>query len=122
MTVALRSICCDYPAGGGILRELLQNADDAGASSVRLVLDLNSYPTDNLLHADLAQYQGPALLAYNSAVFPAEDFESLSRVGDSRKLRDGYSTGKFGRGFNSVSCNSVADRHSHSVYPGLQLD
>lgn len=102
MTVALRSICRDYPAGGGILRELLQNADDAGASSVRLVLDLNSYPTDNLLHADLAQYQGPALLAYNSAVFPPKDFESLSRVGDSRKLRDGYSTGKFGRGFNSV--------------------
>lgn len=34
MTVALRSICRDYPAGGGILRELLQNADDAGASSV----------------------------------------------------------------------------------------
>ena len=34
MTIVLRSICRDYPAGGGILRELLQNADDAGASSV----------------------------------------------------------------------------------------
>lgn len=34
MTVTLRNICRDYPAGGGILRELLQNADDAGASDV----------------------------------------------------------------------------------------
>lgn len=43
MTVALRNICRDYPAGGAILRELLQNADDAGASNVvcRLALPLH---------------------------------------------------------------------------------
>jgi sacsin len=34
ITIALKNICRDYPAGGGVLRELLQNADDAGASSV----------------------------------------------------------------------------------------
>jgi sacsin len=34
ITVALRGICRDYPGGGGVLRELLQNADDAGASTV----------------------------------------------------------------------------------------
>jgi sacsin len=34
LTVSLRKICRDYPAGAGILRELLQNADDAGASTV----------------------------------------------------------------------------------------
>jgi len=34
MVVTLRNICRDYPAGGGILRELLQNADDAGATQV----------------------------------------------------------------------------------------
>jgi sacsin len=34
ITVALSNICRDYPAGGVVLRELLQNADDAGASSV----------------------------------------------------------------------------------------
>jgi hypothetical protein len=39
LTVALRKICRDYPAGDGILKELLQNADDAGASTVvRLTL------------------------------------------------------------------------------------
>jgi hypothetical protein len=34
VTIALKNICRDYPAGGGVLRELLQNADDAGATTV----------------------------------------------------------------------------------------
>src|SRR2546423_6750865 len=34
LTVSLRKICRDYPAGSGVLKELLQNADDAGASTV----------------------------------------------------------------------------------------
>lgn len=34
LTTTLRKICRDYPAGAGILNELLQNADDAGASTV----------------------------------------------------------------------------------------
>ena len=34
LTVSLRKICKHYPAGAGVLRELLQNADDAGASTV----------------------------------------------------------------------------------------
>lgn len=31
---ALKNICRDYPAGGSVLRELLQNADDAQATEV----------------------------------------------------------------------------------------
>lgn len=34
LTIALKNICRDYPAGGAVLRELLQNADDAGATDV----------------------------------------------------------------------------------------
>jgi sacsin len=34
LTTALRNICRDYPAGGTVLRELLQNADDARATIV----------------------------------------------------------------------------------------
>lgn len=85
-----------------MLRELLQNADDAGAKEVRFILDRSTHAVDQLIHADLAKYQGPALLAYNDAVFSDSDFDSLSRLGDSLKLHDGSTTGKFGRGFNSV--------------------
>lgn len=49
--IALRNICQDYPAGGGILKELLQNADDAGASSVVSTVHFSFIPriTNELL-------------------------------------------------------------------------
>lgn len=102
LTVLLRSIISEYPAGGGVLRELCQNADDAGATELLFVLDENTYPTEPLLDG-FAEYQGPSLLAYNNSIFTEDDFESLSNIGDSRKIQDLSSTGKFGRGFNSVS-------------------
>ncbi|PVH73775.1 hypothetical protein DL98DRAFT_468851 [Cadophora sp. DSE1049] len=102
LTTALKNICRDYPAGGTVIRELLQNADDAGATEVRFVLDERIHPVENLISPSLAQYQGAALLSYNNAVFSDKDFESLSRLGDSLKLNDSATTGRFGRGFNSV--------------------
>jgi len=84
------------------LRELLQNADDAGATIVEYVLDTNTYSNGPLLYDGLKEYQGPALLARNNSVFRDEDFASLSSVGDSRKRHEASSTGKYGQGFNSV--------------------
>jgi len=43
LTLALKSICQDYPAGGIVLRELLQNADDAGATCVVRSSDSNPF-------------------------------------------------------------------------------
>lgn len=50
----------------------------------------------------LSEYQGPALLAYNDALFGQSDFDSLTSLGDSKKLQDKAATGKFGLGFSSV--------------------
>ena len=44
LTTALKNICRDYPAGGIVLQELLQNADDAGATVVVFSLCLLSRP------------------------------------------------------------------------------
>ena len=107
LTTLLRLICESYPPNS-CLRELLQNADDAGATEIEYVLDTNSYVGEPLLHEALAEYQGPALLARNNSVFTDEDFASLSAVGDSRKRHDAESTGKFGQGFNSVGCPNRA--------------
>ncbi|MCJ1404884.1 hypothetical protein MMC11_008110 [Xylographa trunciseda] len=110
LTTTLRNICRDYPAGGGILRELLQNADDAGASEMMFVLDTRSHTVSNLLDPGLDKYPGPALLAYNNAKFSAEDFESLTSLGASKKIQDIFATGKFGRGFSSVSSRSIVSK------------
>lgn len=101
ITTALRNICESYPPNT-CLRELLQNADDAGASEIEYVLDTRTYPHSSLLHPGLAQDHGPALLVRNNSIFSDRDLQSLSSVGDSIKRNDPATTGKFGQGFNSV--------------------
>ncbi|KAG2569738.1 hypothetical protein PVAP13_7NG437900 [Panicum virgatum] len=102
LTRRIREVLANYPEGTTALRELIQNADDAGAARVRLCLDRRSHGTASLLAPALAQWQGPALLAYNDAVFTDEDFASISRIGDSMKVAQTWKTGRFGVGFNSV--------------------
>ena len=103
ITTTLRTICESYPPNTS-LRELLQNADDARASEIEFVLDTKTHaPSGPLLHEELSEYNGPALLARNNSKFTDRDFESLSSVGDSGKRNDPETVGKFGQGFNSVS-------------------
>ncbi|XMA11556.1 hypothetical protein WAI453_004347 [Rhynchosporium graminicola] len=66
LTTALKNICRDYPAGGTVIRELLQNADDAGATEVKFVLDDRTYPTENLIDPKLAQFK--VLLSFPSTM------------------------------------------------------
>ncbi len=70
--------------------------DDAGAKCVRLCLDTRTHGVASLAFAEGAAFQGPALLAYNDAVFTEDDFQSISRVGDSVKREQVGKTGRFG--------------------------
>ena len=85
----IREVLANYQEGTTALRELIQNADDAGASRVRVCLDLRAHGAYSLLAPALAQWQGPALLAHNDAAFTDDDFASISRIGGSKK------TGRF---------------------------
>jgi hypothetical protein len=51
LTTRLKHIIEDYADGPGILLELLQNADDAGASSAAFLLDLTTYGSASVLGA-----------------------------------------------------------------------
>ncbi|KAL3502258.1 hypothetical protein ACH5RR_036707 [Cinchona calisaya] len=102
LTRRIREVLLNYPEGTTVLKELIQNADDAGATKVSLCLDRRSHSTHSLLSDKLAQWQGPALLAYNDAVFTEDDFASISRIGGSSKHGQASKTGRFGVGFNSV--------------------
>ncbi|XP_052204846.1 LOW QUALITY PROTEIN: uncharacterized protein LOC127809789 [Diospyros lotus] len=102
LTRRIREVLLNYPEGTTVLKELIQNADDAGATRVRLCLDRRVHPSASLLSDKLAQWQGPALLAYNDAQFTEEDFVSISRIGGSNKHGQAWKTGRFGVGFNSV--------------------
>ena len=84
------------------MQEIIQNADDAGASTVHFYLDNRQHGTRSLIEPALARFQGPALLAYNDAVFTDKDWKSVQDMQQSVKAEDPFKVGKFGIGFNSV--------------------
>jgi len=95
-THRLRKILEEYPDGSQILREILQNSDDAESTEQVFILDHNKYPSNKLLephfvnnyqrtNLQLDRYQGPALLAKNNTIFEERDFQSLLKLADSEK-------------------------------------
>ncbi|KAL7692695.1 putative Zinc finger, RING-type, UBA-like superfamily, Zinc finger, RING/FYVE/PHD-type [Plasmopara halstedii] len=104
LTVRIREILRNYPEGTSVLKEMVQNADDAGATEVNFCLDYRHHPVTGLAYEKLALFQGPSLLVHNNATFSEADFQSIQRIGDSLKKTEskGWKTGRFGVGFNSV--------------------
>lgn len=102
LTVRLRGLVRSYPKGVGLIQEFLQNADDAGARSLRVFLDDRSYPAAKLPAPAMAALQGPALVVINDALFSENDWKNIQQIGESGKALDATKTGRFGLGFNSV--------------------
>lgn len=102
LTVLLHQLVRSYPQGVGIIHEFIQNADDAGASTVSIVLDERQHATDGLPSPGMHRLQGSALVVMNDAAFSDDDWERIQSTGRSGKLLDASKTGRFGLGFNSV--------------------
>lgn len=102
LTTRLHGLIRSYPKGVGIVREFIQNADDAGSRVVRFVLDENTYSTDRLPSPSMMRLQGPALVVVNDTVFSERDWSHIRLIGQSGKELDATKTGRFGLGFNSV--------------------
>ena len=81
---------------------MIQNADDAQAGHVGFLIDWRQHPTDDVMNPNFKEYQGPALYAWNSAVFKDNDWTSLGKINQSSKEEDVLKVGRFGLGFQSV--------------------
>ena len=102
LTTRIRNILQEYKEGEGIFKELIQNADDAGASTVKFLVDWRKGRTGSLVSPGMAECQGPALWAYNNAVFTDEDFVNINKLAGETKVDDISKIGRFGLGFNTV--------------------
>lgn len=98
----IKGILRRYPDGGQILKELIQNADDAEASRVVFLFDERTHPSNSLFLPELEPFQGPALFVYNDSVFAEEDWEGIQTISCSVKRNDPNKVGQFGIGFNSI--------------------
>ena len=114
-----------YESGYPILKELLQNADDA--ESRRFRLDVSSGWRD----ADNPLLRGPGLLVVNDGAFSDADRRGILSFGESVKAADRATIGKFGLGQKAVFhlcdafvVHAVGDDKTFSevVNPFLEVD
>ena len=102
ITRRIRGLVEGYATSSDIFKELLQNADDAGATEVKFLIDWREHPTTSLLANELQDWQGPALIAYNNSVFSDQDFDHICELAAETKMKDPLKTGRFGVGFCAI--------------------
>ena len=104
LTVRLKNILKDYKDGLTIIKELLQNADDAGAKEMNICYDVRKHTVSReaLFFPGMADCHGPALLVHNDAKFTQEDFRNITKLAGATKEKKPLKIGKFGVGFCSV--------------------
>jgi hypothetical protein len=102
LTVRLANLIRQYQRGPGIIKEFLQNADDAGAWHLRVVMDWRDHGRELPNSSPLRSLLGPALLIANDAEFSDPDFEDIRNIGETGKRIARSKTGRFGLGFNTA--------------------
>ena len=144
LTRRLNRLLEDYTDGFAVPKELIQNADDAGATEVKLLYDerANEDARNRLIDDGMREWQGPALWAYNDATFSDADFENITKLNGGTKEMDSEKIGRFGLGFNAVynltdvpsfmSRNNLVIFDPHTIHlgrairdkskPGLKFD
>ena len=102
LTNRLKRILMGYPGEKEILKELLQNADDAQATEICFIKDPRHHPDEKVFRESWKPVQGPALCVYNNKPFTTADIEGICKLGEGSKGEDPNKTGQYGVGFNAV--------------------
>ena len=99
VTRRISGIVNDYSGNIDVFKELIQNADDAGATEIKLLLDWRTHGKEYLFDQEMKHWQGPAVVAYNNSTFSDQDFENICELAAETKMKDPMKTGRFGVGF-----------------------
>ena len=107
LTHRLRGIVNDYNDKIDIFKELIQNADDAGATKVKFLMDWRNHGKSSLFNDEMKFWQGPAIVAYNNSTFSDQDFDNILNIAGESKTSDPLKIGRYGLGF--CACYSLTD-------------
>ena len=102
LVTRLNNILQQYQSSIDVYKELVQNADDAKAKSVKILIDYSTFPSNSILTPSMKTWQGPAIYFYNDSQFTDEDFKNIMKIFGQTKRDDVFKIGKFGLGFNTV--------------------
>ncbi|XP_072166132.1 sacsin-like [Diadema setosum] len=102
LTSRIKRILQSYSGEATVLKELLQNADDAGATKIHIVYDPRSHRTKRVFGDNMKSLQGPALCVFNNQCFSTEDIEGIQDLGQGSKGNEMSKIGRYGVGFNTV--------------------
>ncbi|KAL3867069.1 hypothetical protein ACJMK2_044302 [Sinanodonta woodiana] len=102
LVTRINNLLSSYPRDMGIMKELLQNADDAGATEVHFVKDYRHHSCTRVFEEKCAPIQGPALCVYSDSSFTEDDIKGIQKLGLGSKRSDPSKIGQYGIGFNSV--------------------
>ena len=102
LVTRLRGLLDGYPCDVGIMKELIQNADDAHASEVHFMLDFRTHSCRRIFEESFEKFQGPALCVFNDSSFSKADLDGIQNLGAGSKSTDPCKTGQYGVGFNAV--------------------
>ena len=102
LTTRLSNILKEYKDGLTIIKEMIQNADDAEATEINILYDARTHTTDKLFIKGMADSHGPALVVHNNSTFSEEDFTNITKLAGATKKDKPLKIGKFGVGFCSV--------------------
>ena len=99
ITHRIKELVEDYGDSIDVFKELIQNADDAGATEVKFLIDWRTHNAEKLFTKGMAEWQGPALYAYNNKTFSDEDLQNICKLAGATKRQDHTKIGRFGVGF-----------------------
>lgn len=93
---SIRDLLRGYGSSPGILKELIQNAEDAGARR----MDMLYLPADP--DAPHRLLRGPSLLVINDGAFKPEHRDAITQINLGTKGTEERAIGRFGKGLKSV--------------------
>lgn len=73
LTSRIKNLLKGYSEAEDVFKELLQNADDAGSTEIKFILDKRSHGTEKIFSEKWEPLQGPNLLVYNNGIFTKKD-------------------------------------------------